>query len=80
MPPLLQWFTGNIGYHHIHHLSPRIPNYRLQKCHEASPIFQQVKPLSLRASLKSLSYRLYDEERRQMVGYSDLKQVPRLEA
>lgn len=80
LPPLLQWFTGNIGYHHIHHLSPRIPNYRLQKCHEASPLFRQVKPLSLRASLKSLGYRLYDEEHRQMVGYGYLKELAPMEA
>ena len=76
LPRVLQWFTGNIGFHHIHHLSPRIPNYRLQKCHEASPLFRQVKPLSLRASLKSLSFRLYDEEHRKMVGFGDLKRSP----
>jgi len=80
LPSLRQWFTGNIGYHHIHHLSPRIPNYRLQKCHEASPLFQEVKPLSLRASLKSLGYRLYDEEHKQMVGFGYLKSLPSVSA
>ena len=41
LPKVLQWFTGNIGFHHIHHLSPRIPNYRLEECHASNPIFQQ---------------------------------------
>src|SRR6185436_7288829 len=42
LPRILQWFSGNIGCHHIHHLSPRIPNYNLEKCHNANPLFQQV--------------------------------------
>ena len=42
LPRLLQWFSGNIGFHHIHHLSPRIPNYKLQRCHDENPIFQQI--------------------------------------
>ena len=44
---MLQWFSANIGFHHIHHLSPRIPNYNLQKCHESERLFQQVKPITL---------------------------------
>ena len=72
LPLLLQWFTGNIGFHHIHHLSSRIPNYNLPKCYEENPIFH-VKPLTLRASLKSLSLRLYDEERKMMIGWEGLK-------
>jgi len=73
LPGLLQWFTGNIGYHHIHHLSPRIPNYKLQSCHDENSIFQ-VKPLTILTSLKSLRLRLWDEEKKQMVGYRNLKQ------
>jgi omega-6 fatty acid desaturase (delta-12 desaturase) len=69
LPRILQWFSGNIGYHHIHHLSPRIPNYNLQKCHESHPMFQAVKPITLRSSLKSLGYRLWDEERKKLVGF-----------
>ena len=69
LPGILQWFSGNIGYHHIHHLSPRIPNYFLQKCHESSAIFRDVKPLTLRSSLRSLRFRLWDEERRRLVGF-----------
>jgi omega-6 fatty acid desaturase (delta-12 desaturase) len=69
MPRILQWFTGNIGFHHIHHLSPRIPNYRLEDCHYANPIFQEVEPMTIRTSLKSLRVRLWDEDRHKMIGY-----------
>ena len=69
LPAILQWFSGNIGFHHIHHLSSRIPNYSLERCHKSHPIFETVKPITLRTSLKSLRYRLWDEERRQLVGF-----------
>ena len=69
LPRILQWFTGNIGYHHIHHLSPRIPNYYLQKCHESQPQFRAIPPVTLLTSLKSLTYRLWDEQRRRFVGF-----------
>lgn len=69
LPWLLQWFTGNIGYHHIHHLSPRVPNYKLETCHNASTLLQQVQPLTLAGSLRSLRFRLYDEARGRLVGY-----------
>jgi omega-6 fatty acid desaturase (delta-12 desaturase) len=68
LPKLLQWFSGNIGFHHIHHLSPRIPNYKLEACHNRNEIFQ-IEPLTLRTSLKSLHIRLYDEDRHKMIGY-----------
>jgi omega-6 fatty acid desaturase (delta-12 desaturase) len=73
LPKILQWFTGNIGFHHIHHLSPRIPNYNLEKCQEENPQFQQVKPLTLLSSLKSLKFRLWDEEKRKLVGFGHLR-------
>lgn len=69
LPAVLNWFSGNIGYHHIHHLSSRIPNYNLRACHESEPFFQQVPELSLRASLKSLRLRLWDESQQKLVGY-----------
>jgi omega-6 fatty acid desaturase (delta-12 desaturase) len=69
LPRVLQWFSGNIGFHHIHHLSPRIPNYLLEKCHRAEPLFQAVKPVTLLASLKCFRFRLWDEKLRRMVGY-----------
>jgi acyl-lipid omega-6 desaturase (Delta-12 desaturase) len=75
LPRILQWFSGNIGFHHIHHLSPRIPNYNLERCHKADPLFQQVKPITLFASFKSATYRLWDEENKRLVGYRHLRQL-----
>ena len=72
LPKVLQWFTGNIGFHHIHHLSPRIPNYKLEECHNENPIFQ-IEPLTFRKSLKSLFFRLWDEKEKTLVGWSALK-------
>ena len=76
LPKILQWFTGNIGFHHIHHLSPKIPNYELQKCHEENPVFHEATTLTLLASLKSLTLRLWDEEQKKMVGFGYLKRLP----
>jgi omega-6 fatty acid desaturase (delta-12 desaturase) len=73
LPRVLQWFSGNIGFHHIHHLSPRIPNYHLEKCHDAEPLFQTVKPITLLSSFKSFTFRLWDERRRKLVGYRHLR-------
>jgi acyl-lipid omega-6 desaturase (Delta-12 desaturase) len=70
LPKVLQWFTGNIGFHHVHHLSPRIPNYNLEPCHNASPLFQAVQAVTLRSSLKSLTLRLWDERSHRLVGFS----------
>jgi omega-6 fatty acid desaturase (delta-12 desaturase) len=72
LPRILQWFTGNIGFHHIHHLSPRIPNYHLQLCHEADPFFQTIKALTLWSSLRCLTHRLWDERRNVFVGFRHL--------
>ena len=55
LPKVLQWFTGNIGFHHIHHLSPKIPNYKLEQCLLENPVFQ-VKPLTIRKSLRSIAF------------------------
>lgn len=73
LPRVLQWFSGNIGFHHIHHLNSKIPNYRLEECHRSEPLFHAVKPVTLGASLKSFGYRLWDETARRMVGYSALR-------
>ena len=75
LPKVLQWFTGNIGFHHIHHLSPRLPNYFLEKCYKENEMFQKIKPITLLASLKSLTSRLYDEENRRLVGFDYLKNL-----
>ncbi|MCB1164141.1 fatty acid desaturase [bacterium] len=73
LPRLLQWFSGNIGFHHIHHLSPRIPNYFLERCHLSSPLFSRVKPVTLRASFSSLRFKLWDEDAGRLVGFGALK-------
>jgi omega-6 fatty acid desaturase (delta-12 desaturase) len=73
----LQWLSGNIGFHHIHHLSPRIPNYNLQRCHEADPLFQSVPAITLRSSLASLKFRLWDEAGRKLVGFKRMRQLRR---
>ena len=73
LPKLLQWFTGNIGFHHIHHLNPRIANYHLEQCHDANVHFTRIKPVTLLASFKSLTFRLWDERRQQFVGFRHLR-------
>lgn len=77
LPKILQWFSGNIGFHHIHHLSPRIPNYNLERCHKAHSLFQNVKPVTLLSSFKSFTFRLWDEQRRKLVGYGHLRTLRR---
>jgi acyl-lipid omega-6 desaturase (Delta-12 desaturase) len=75
LPKMLQWFTGNIGLHHIHHVRPSIPNYNLQQCHDAIPAFQAVEAVTLRSSFRSLGLALYDAERRKLVGFRSLSAV-----
>lgn len=69
LPKILQWFTGNIGLHHIHHLNGKIPNYRLQQCLDASPELQAMSRLTFRDSLKSIGLALWDEDRRKLVSF-----------
>jgi len=77
LPKVLQWFTGNIGFHHVHHLSPKIPNYRLERCHKENPTFQKVVTLTLRESVRTLGLRLWDEESGRMVGFGHLRRLRR---
>lgn len=69
LPALLQWFTGNIGFHHVHHLNPRIPNYRLEECHDAHAALRAAPALTLRSALTAWRYTLWDEDRQRMVGF-----------
>ncbi len=69
LPAILNWFSGSIGYHHIHHLSPRIPNYRLRQCFDAIPALQAKEPLTIMKSLSSFRLKLWDEERQEMVAF-----------
>ncbi len=69
LPRVLHWFTGNIGYHHIHHLNSRVPNYYLARCHEQVNELQPAPRITLWTSLKALRYRLWDEATEQLVGF-----------
>ena len=75
LPKILQWFTGNIGFHHIHHLSSRIPNYNLERCHNSHPIFTRVKPITFWSSLKTMSLRLWDEQHKKLVGFRRIHEI-----
>ena len=77
LPMVLQWFSGNIGFHHIHHLSARIPNYRLEDCHKAHPLFQSVMPVTLFASFRTITFRLWDEQRQRLVGFGHVRRLCR---
>ena len=70
LPKLFQWFSGNIGFHHIHHLNPNIPNYNLEKCAKENPVFQKyVTTINFKESLKCLSHHLWDEKRQKMISF-----------
>ena len=73
LPQPLQWLTGNIGFHHIHHLSAKIPNYKLEAAYNDSEIFQAVEPLTIRKSLQLFNFRLWDLKNQRMVGYKALE-------
>jgi acyl-lipid omega-6 desaturase (Delta-12 desaturase) len=72
LSPLLQWFTGNIGLHHVHHLAPRIPNYRLQACHDATPALHVAPVVTLRTGIAAFKLSLWDEDQRRMVRFADV--------
>jgi omega-6 fatty acid desaturase (delta-12 desaturase) len=74
LPKVLQWITGNIGFHHVHHLSPKVPNYNLEKAHDATPPLHKATTITIATSLKSLQFRLWDEENKKFVGFKGVKQ------
>ncbi len=69
--PVLQWFTGNIGLHHVHHLGPRIPNYNLKRCHDENALFHEVTTLTIADAVKTLRLGLWDEEAGRLIGFAD---------
>lgn len=75
LPKVLQWLTGNIGFHHIHHLSPRVPNYYLEEVHSNNPALQKVGTLTIRTSLQSLRFRLWNEKTKQFMSFKDLRKL-----
>jgi omega-6 fatty acid desaturase (delta-12 desaturase) len=76
LPKLIQWFTGSIGLHHIHHARPRIPNYSLQRCYDETPALQAVEALTIRKSLRCLWLNLWDEGQQKMVSFRALRTLP----
>lgn len=74
LPRVLQWLTGNIGYHHVHHLAPRVPNYNLEEAHESTPPLQYATTITLKTSLDSLRYRLYDPDNKTFVTFKAAKE------
>jgi omega-6 fatty acid desaturase (delta-12 desaturase) len=75
LPKLLQWLTGNIGFHHVHHLSPRIPNYRLESAHNHTQLLQKAPTITLSESIRCLRFHLWDEENKKFVGFNKVKEV-----
>jgi omega-6 fatty acid desaturase (delta-12 desaturase) len=73
LPKVLQFFSGNIGLHHVHHLSARIPNYNLQRAHDENAIFHQVPVISLRDGLRAVRLKLYDERQGRMVSFTQAR-------
>jgi acyl-lipid omega-6 desaturase (Delta-12 desaturase) len=74
LPKVLQFFTGNIGLHHVHHLSTRIPNYRLQRAHDENAIFHKVPTLTLLDGLRAVRFKLWDEGRERLVTFAEARQ------
>jgi omega-6 fatty acid desaturase (delta-12 desaturase) len=80
MPRILQFFTGNIGFHHVHHLSAQIPNYRLQSAHDESATLRATPALSLREALRATRLKLWDAEQRRLVTFGQANRTSRAQA
>lgn len=72
LPTPLNWFTGNIGLHHVHHVAPRIPNYRLRRCHDDNALFHQSPTVTLWSGTAALRLALWDEDRQRLVRFRDV--------
>jgi omega-6 fatty acid desaturase (delta-12 desaturase) len=75
LPGILQWFTGSIGLHHVHHLAPKIPNYRLQRAHDENPQLQSAPVITIPSGLAALRLSLWDADRRRLVRFRDVERV-----
>ena len=74
LPKWLEWMTGSIGYHHVHHLAPRVPNYNLEEAHENTPPLHRATTITLKTSLESLKFRLYDEEDKAFITFKNMRE------
>jgi omega-6 fatty acid desaturase (delta-12 desaturase) len=77
LPRVLQWFTGNIGLHHVHHLAPRVPNYNLQRAHDENAVFHRAPTVTLAQSVRLLRLALWDEQHKRMIRFGDLRTLQR---
>ena len=77
LPKILQWFSGSIGFHHIHHLSPKIPNYLLEQCHNENPEFQTPVTLTLLTGFKTTGLSLWDEEEKKLISFRQFGKLQR---
>ena len=77
LPRVFQWFSGSIGLHHVHHLGPKIPNYRLQRAHDENPLFHEVTVISFADTFRLLHLALWDEEAKQLVRFRDVSHLER---
>ncbi len=75
LPRVLQFASGNIGFHHVHHLSARIPNYNLQRAHEENPMFHTVPTLTLRDGMRAVRLKLWDEEQKRLVSFAQARRA-----
>lgn len=75
LPKVLQWLTGNIGFHHIHHLSPKVPNYYLEEVHDKHFANENIPTVTLASSVQTLKYKLWDEKNKELIGYHELKSL-----
>lgn len=79
LPRVLQWATGNIGFHHVHHLSPRVPNYHLEEAHNSTPPLHMATTITLKSSFESLKYKLYAPEKMGFVTFAEVRHLLRKE-
>lgn len=77
LPAILRWFSGSIGYHHVHHLDSKIPNYQLKKCFDSVPELRTITPLTILKSLRCLTLKMWDENEKKMVGFPNCRQGKR---
>lgn len=77
LPRVLHWLTGNVGYHHIHHLSTRVPSYKLAACHNSNAILHPESPLSLTKALGAATLTLWDEQQQKLIGFGEAEALRR---
>jgi len=75
---VLQWLSGNIGFHHIHHLNSRIPNHRLEACWKSLPNMENIRQLTFFKSFRTLRLRLWNEATQRMISFGELRRLRRL--